>query len=89
MEAPIARLQHHVETNGREVIDDDHDRHVSIVHGKGHIIVEIYCEKREAGMLIGGNRHGIEAIRSLPQAPSCAARLRPSIDLVTAYRRDR
>jgi predicted RNA-binding protein YlqC (UPF0109 family) len=68
MEALIARLQNHLETNGRGLIDYDHDRHVSIVHGKGHVIVKIYCEKREAGLIIGPNIRVIEAIRSLTQA---------------------
>jgi predicted RNA-binding protein YlqC (UPF0109 family) len=68
MEALIARLQHHVETNGRGVIDDDHDRYVSIVHGKGHVIAEIYGEKRDAGLIIGPNRRLMEAIQSLTQA---------------------
>ena len=85
----IARLQTRWQLHSCGLIDDAHELHVSINHSDGHVIFEVSRETREAGMLIGGNRHGIEAIRSLPQAPSCAEGLRPSIDMVTAYRRDR
>src|SRR5262247_2379464 len=85
----IARLQQRCQLHSCGPIDDAHELHVSINHTDGHVMFEVSRETREAGMLISGNCRDIEAIRSLPQAPSCAERLRPSIDLVTAHRRDR
>lgn len=85
----IARLQTRWQLQTCGLIDDAHELHVSINHSDGHVIFEVSRETREAGMRIGDNRHGIEAIRSRPLALSCAERLRPSIDIVTAHRKDR
>jgi hypothetical protein len=84
----LARLQTRWQLQSCGLIDKAHELHVSINRRNGHVIFEVSCETREAGMLISGNRHGIEAIRSSPQAASCAERLRPSIDMVTAHRKD-
>jgi hypothetical protein len=85
----IARLQTRWQLRSCGLIDDAHELHVSINHCDGNVIFKVSRETREAGIVIGGHRHGIEAMRARPQAPSCAERLRPGIDIVTAHRGDR
>jgi hypothetical protein len=43
-----------------------HELHVCINHGHGHVIFEVSRETRRVGVISRGDRHEIEAIRSLP-----------------------
>jgi hypothetical protein len=64
---------------------NDHNVHVSIIHGHGHVLFEGSRETREAGGIIPRHRHEIEAMRSLTRVASCAERPHPGIEMITAH----
>lgn len=86
MDQLIERLRTLVETNCREILDEDHLLCVDAVGGSENVVFEVHCDKADIGLIIGKNGCNIEALRTVVLAARRGVKIRTTVEVLNSRR---